>query len=134
MFSIFLHLHRQSVLSHWFQLFNFTNICLFSSIFVTSGSGSPYFSTDIQVDPIFSHPSLFIIQSCFFSFFFSLFFVFLGPHQQHMEVPRLGVKSGAVATGLCHSHSKARSEPHMWPTPQLTAMLVPLTHWARPGI
>ena len=28
----------------------------------------------------------------FFSLFF-FFFVFLGPHSQHMEVPRLGVKS-----------------------------------------
>ena len=27
-----------------------------------------------------------------FSFFF-LFFVFLGPHPRHMEVPKLGVKS-----------------------------------------
>ena len=27
-----------------------------------------------------------------------------------------------VAAGLCHSHSNARSEPHLWPTPQLTAM------------
>ena len=27
----------------------------------------------------------------------------------------------AVATGLCHSHSSARSELHLPPTPQLTA-------------
>ena len=26
-------------------------------------------------------------------FFFSFFLVFLGPHPQHMEVPRLGVES-----------------------------------------
>ena len=42
---------------------------------------------------------------------------------EHMEVPRLGVKSAyggsqargqirAVAAGLCHSHSNTRSEPH----------------------
>ena len=30
---------------------------------------------------------------------------------------------GAVATGLRHSHSHAMSEPHLWPTPQLTATL-----------
>ena len=30
---------------------------------------------------------------------------------------------GAVATGLHHSHSNARSEPHLRPTPQLMAML-----------
>ena len=28
---------------------------------------------------------------------------------------------GAVATGLCQSHSNAGSEPHLQPTPQLTA-------------
>ena len=29
---------------------------------------------------------------------------------------------GAVAAGLCHSHSNARSELCLRPTPQLTAM------------
>ena len=38
-----------------------------------------------------------------------------------MEAPRLGVESGAVATGLHHSHSNTRSEPHLQPTPQLMA-------------
>ena len=42
-----------------------------------------------------------------------------------MEVPRLGVEIGAVAGGLWHSHSNARSELHLQPTPQLTAMLDP---------
>ena len=45
-----------------------------------------------------------------------------------------GLIRGVVA-GLCHSHSNARSQPHLWPTPQLTAMPDPyLTHWARPEI
>ena len=35
------------------------------------------------------------------------------------------VQIGAVATGLYHSHSNARSEPHLRPPPQLTAMLNP---------
>ena len=39
-------------------------------------------------------------------------FVFLGMLLRHMEVPRLGAKSYlAVAAGLHHSHSSARSEP-----------------------
>jgi len=29
--------------------------------------------------------------------------------------------TGAAAAGLCQSHSNARSEPHLQPTPQLTA-------------
>ena len=32
---------------------------------------------------------------------------------------------GAVAASLHHSHSNARSEPRLQPTPQLTAMLDP---------
>ena len=49
--------------------------------------------------------------------FIYLFLVSLEPHPRHMEVPRLGVES-AVAAGLHHSHSNARS----------------LTHWVRPEI
>ena len=30
--------------------------------------------------------------------------------------------TGVVASGLCHSHSNAGSEPHLRLTPQLTAM------------
>ena len=41
---------------------------------------------------------------------------------------------GAAAASLCHSHSNARSEPRLPPTPQLAATPDPLTHWARPGI
>ena len=52
--------------------------------------------------------------------YFFTFWVFLGLHPRHMEVPRLGLKSDLQ---LHHSH--ARSEPHLRPTPQLKAMLVP---------
>ena len=34
-------------------------------------------------------------------------------------------QTGAAAAGLYHSHSNARSEPHLQPTPQLTATLDP---------
>ena len=40
----------------------------------------------------------------------------------------------AVATGQRQSHSNVGSEPCLQTTPQLTATLDPLTHWARPGI
>ena len=36
------------------------------------------------------------------------FFFFLGQYPQHVEVPSL---IGAIAAGLCHSHSNVRSEP-----------------------
>ena len=57
------------------------------------------------------HITIKTISSC-------LFFVFLGPYPWYMEIPRLGVESELLCTGLPHSHSNARS----------------LTHWARPGI
>ena len=65
----------------------------------------------------------------------SFFFFFLGPHLQNMDVPNIGVKkNGAVVAGPHHSHSNAGSMPCLQPTPpQLTAMLDPLTHSARPG-
>ena len=39
---------------------------------------------------------------------------------------------GAGAASLHHSHSHARSKPHLWPTPQPKATL--WSHWVRPGI
>ena len=58
---------------------------------------------------------------CLFVFFFLLFraapMAYGGFHARG--------KIGAVAAGLCHSHSNTESEPHLQPTPQLTAMLHP---------
>ena len=51
-------------------------------------------------------------------FCFVLFFVFLGPHPLHMEVPRLGVQSELQLPAYTTAHSSARS----------------LTHWVRPRI
>ena len=47
-----------------------------------------------------------------------IFFVILGLHLWHMEVPRLGME--AAAAGLHHSHSKASFKPHLRPMPQFT--------------
>ena len=58
------------------------------------------------------------VWAYFFLFLFRLFlFLFLGPHAQHMEVPRIGVKSELQLPAYTTAHH-ARS----------------LTHWARPGI
>ena len=59
------------------------------------------------LQPSSSCPKQCLSQACFsfFLFFFFLVFVsFLGPHPRHVEVPRLGGRIGAVATGLRHSH------------------------------
>ena len=49
------------------------------------------------------------------------FFVFLGLHLWHVEVPRLEGRIRATAAGLRHSHSNTGSEPCLQPTPQLMA-------------
>ena len=51
-----------------------------------------------------------------------IFFFFLGPNPQHVEVPRLSVEwFGAAAAGLHHGHSNTRSKPPLRPMPQLVA-------------
>ena len=47
-------------------------------------------------------------------------FIYLGLHLQHMEVPRLGTESLALAAGL--RHSPLGPTQHLRPTPHLTAM------------
>ena len=52
---------------------------------------------------------------------------------QHMEVPRLQVRTRAAAASLHHSHSKAGSEPCLRPTPQpqqLGIQAAPVTYVA----
>ena len=50
-------------------------------------------------------------------FYYSfIYFVFLGPHLRHMEVPRLGVEL-ELQLLTYHSHSNTRSEPHLQPVP-----------------
>ena len=50
-------------------------------------------------------------------------------HPRYMEVLRLGAQIRAAAAGPHNSHSNIRSEPHLWPTPQLivTWILNPLS-------
>ena len=77
-----------------------------------------------QAPPLSSFLSLFLsFLPSFLSFFLPSFlpFCFLGPHPQHMEVPRLGAS-------LHHSHSNKGSKPCLRLTPQLRATLDPLTH------
>ena len=54
--------------------------------------------------------------------FFLCVCIFFGLHLRHAEVSRLGIKSELQLDGLCHSHSNARSEPHLQSRLQLEAM------------
>ena len=49
-------------------------------------------------------------------------FGFLGPHPQHMEVPRLGVQLELQLLAYATSTATQDPEPHLQPTPQLMAM------------
>ena len=61
----------------------------------------------------------------FFNFFIFVFCLFRAIPKAHGGSQARG-QIGAVAAGLHHSHSNARSEPHLQPTPQLTATPEPL--------
>ena len=56
-------------------------------------------------------------------FFVCLFFLTAAP-EAYGSFQASGLIRAADA-GLCHSHSNAKSEPPMWPVPQLEAMLDP---------
>ena len=60
-----------------------------------------------------------------FFFFFSLVFSLFRAVPVVYEDSQARGLIRAVAAGLCHSHSNARSEPNLLPTPQLTATLDP---------
>ena len=70
----------------------------------------------------------------FFSFL-SIFFFFLFSSAAPMACGGSQARGRirATASSLHHSHSNAGSEPCLWSTPQLKAILDP-THWARPGV
>ena len=68
----------------------------------------------------------FLPSSLPISFYFPFFLLFLGPHLQHVEVPRIG-----VTLELYHSHGNSGSEPCLQHTPHNAESL---THWARLGI
>ena len=68
------------------------------------------------------HQTVFCFCFCFLSF--------LGPHQWHMELPRLGGPIRAVAAGLQYSHSNSRSSIYTTAHSNTGS----LTHWAGPEI
>ena len=74
--------------------------------------------------------SLYYTYLILFSFLFFFFAFWAAPVAYGRS--QAGSPIRTTAAGLCHSHSNARAELHLHPTPQLTAGS--LAHWARPGI
>ena len=62
-----------------------------------------------------------ITLSLYTFFFFFVFLPFLGPLSAAYGGFQARGPIGAVAAGLCHSHSNTGSELSLQPTPQLTA-------------
>ena len=63
-----------------------------------------------------------VLVKTHFFFFFGLFAFSRATHSAY-GVSQARGQIGAVAAGLCQSHSNAGSEPCLQPTPQLTATL-----------
>ena len=61
-----------------------------------------------------------MMKNIFYLFIF--IFIFWGAAPMAYGTSQAKGWTGAVALGLHHSHSNARSEPCLRPTPQLTAM------------
>ena len=59
-----------------------------------------------------------------YMYFFFLFLPFRAAYKAYRSLQAGGLIRAATAS-LCHSHSNARAEPRLWPTPQLTATLDP---------
>ena len=76
-----------------------------------------------QIQSIAGGTVLYMDLFIFFIFIFCLFFglVSMAAPATYGGSQARGL-TGAVAAGLRQSHSNARSEPHLRPTPQLTAM------------
>ena len=90
---------------------------------VTSPAGPPSHGTHVQggLTSEVRRPSENTSLSCSGlseSFFLFCPPVFLGPHLQHVEVPRLGVESELHLPAYA---TDTRSEPRLQPTPQLVA-------------
>ena len=81
-----------------------------------------------SVDLILWFIHLFLCNMVSSFFFFSLF---RAEPAAHGSSPARG-RIDTAAASLCHSHSNARSEPHLPRASQPTATLDLLTQWARP--
>ena len=82
---------------------------------------------------VLSLVSVFVLQSTFSLSCFGVFLVFLGPHLQHMEVPRLGLNQSCS-----HWPIPQPEQCQIWATSEtyITAHsnTRSLTHWVRSGI
>ena len=114
----------------WLFCITYSNLVsdLIMKFFVGMKMGYPYYaSLDMKRDENF------LLQRTFF-----LSFVFLGPHPQHMELPRLGVKSElqlpayATATAtreLSHVCDLHHSSPQCQILTPLRPRIQPATSW-----
>ena len=76
-----------------------------------------------DIDVIAGGEKYAVLSLFFFFFFVFLLFLWATPTAYGGYQARGPI--GAVATGLCHSHSNAGSQPRLQPTPQVMAMLDP---------
>ena len=65
---------------------------------------------------------VFPLEDCWMNFYETFFFFFFKAEPEAYGSSQAKGQIGATAAGLHHSHSHMGSEPHLQPTPQLTAM------------
>ena len=94
---------------------------------------SKYHLMSLECQFYFSFIFLVLNWSMIFSFLFLIFLYFLLFREASMAYGSSQARGGigAIAAGLYHSHNSG-SEPHLWPTPQLTATPGPShTEWGQ---
>ena len=117
-----LALFTQNSCSLFVDLENMHLICAFPLGRMCLLRKSHHFLTETK--PVFCFVFFFVFWSfCLFFFFFFFVFSRAAPVAYGGSQARGLIR--AVAAGLHHSHSNAESEPHLRPTPQLTATLDP---------
>ena len=83
----------------------------------------PIYNEGLCPMTILTTSGLILISNAFFFFcFYFLSFYFFTATPMAYEGSQARDQIGAVAAGLCHSHSNMDSEPHLQPTSQLMAM------------
>ena len=114
-------------MSRWYTIYS--NISTYLCLYPYIPMSLPHRCLSISI-PISNFLTLICLPLCYlgsFPFFLS-FCLFRATPMAYRGSQARGL-TGALATGLCHSHSNIRSEPHLQTTPQLLNPLREARDW-----
>ena len=118
-FYTYIHTCFFSIYTHFLYIFKFIHIFYICSLYTYTYAFSLYILYLYTYLAMLSLYIFYLFIYLFIFWSFCLFFPRAAPAAYGGSQARGRV--GAVATGLCQSHSNAGSEPRLQPTPQLTA-------------